>query len=87
MKQTELDVKLAEIVAKNDELETLKALQLKVAYTLDNTSSARDIGALSKQLREITERITYLGGTNERDDDIYEILEQRQSEGKLGRIR
>lgn len=87
MKEKNNDEKLADIVANNDELETLKALQLKVARTLDNTTSARDIGTLAKQLREITERITFLGGSTPHDDDISTILEERLSIGKLGNIR
>ena len=69
------DAKLADIVANNDELETLKALQMKVAQTLDNTTSARDIAPLVKQLREITEKITQLGGGSFYDDEIAEIIE------------
>lgn len=75
---------LTEIVAENDELQTLKALQLKVAQTLDNTTSARDIAALVKQLRELTEKIKQL---DECDDEIKEILREREKTGKIGRVR
>lgn len=34
-------------------LEMLKALRAKLAYTIDNSESGRDIAALSKQLREV----------------------------------
>lgn len=50
-------VSLTEVIKENDELKTLKALQEKVAFTLDNTTSARDIAALTRQLRELSERI------------------------------
>lgn len=72
------DAKLADIVAKNDKLETLKALQMKVAQTLDNTTSARDIAPLVKQLRELTGEITDLCG-NFYDDEIAGIIERCQS--------
>lgn len=80
------DAKLADIVAKNDELETLKALQMKVATTLDSTTSARDIAPLVKQLRELTEKVTQLGG-NERNDAITEILREREAAGRPGSVR
>ena len=75
MKNTESNVVLAEVIQHNDELKTLKALQMKVAQTLDSTTSARDISALSKQLREITERITDLGGADY-DDEISRVMEE-----------
>ena len=80
------DATLADIVANNNELETLKALQMKVATTLDSTTSARDIAALSKQLREITEKITLLGGS-EYHDEITELLDERLLAGKPGNVR
>lgn len=86
MESTYKDARLADIVAKNNELETLKALQMKVAQTLDSTKSARDIAALSKQLREITEKITLLGGS-EYHDDITALLDERLLAGRPGYVR
>ena len=73
------DAKLADIVAKNGKLETLKALQMKVAQTLDNTTSARDIAPLVKQLRELTSEITDYYGGSYYDDEIAGIIERCQS--------
>lgn len=86
MKNTYKDAKLADIVANNNELETLKALQMKVAQALDSTKSARDIASLSKQLREITEKITLLGGS-EYHDDITALLDERLLKGRPGYVR
>ena len=80
------DAKLADIVAKNDELETLKALQMKVATTLDSTTSARDIAPLVKQLRELTEKITQMGGGSYKDE-IAELLDARLLAGRPGSVR
>ena len=79
------DVKLTDVIKENDELQTLKALQVKVAKTLDSTTSARDIGMLAKQLREITERIALLddGG----HDEISEILDSMKAEGRAQSVR
>lgn len=54
----EIQSNLADIVDKNDELETLKALRLKLAKTIDESKSGRDIAALSRQLTSVTKRIS-----------------------------
>lgn len=51
---------LENIVNKADELEILRGLRVKIAKTMDGTESGRDIAALSKQLREVSARITEL---------------------------
>lgn len=45
---------LVEIVEDGDSLKLLKALQRRIASQLDRTDSARDVAALSKQLRDVT---------------------------------
>lgn len=42
---------------KGDRLETLKAIRQKIARCLDNTDSARDIAALTRQLLTVLEQI------------------------------
>ena len=42
------------------ELETMRVLQLILARTIDESNSGRDIAALSKQLREVTQKIAQL---------------------------
>ena len=53
--------------------------------SLDSTTSARDIGMLAKQLREITERIALLddGG----HDEIADILDAMKAEGRAQSVR
>lgn len=67
------------------ELETLKVLQLKLARTIDGSNSGRDIAALSKQLREVTEKIAVLESQAE-EDEIAQILSER-APGLPGAIR
>lgn len=45
---------LVDIVNEGDSLKLLKALQKRIALQLDRTDSARDVAALSKQLRDVT---------------------------------
>lgn len=51
------EMKIVDTLKKGDKLATLKALQNKIARTIDESKSGRDIAALSKQLREVTEEI------------------------------
>jgi len=51
------NTKIVDTLEKGDKLTTLKALQNKIARTIDESKSGRDIAALSKQLREVTEEI------------------------------
>lgn len=48
------------IAKKGDSLETLKALRDKIANTLDNTKSGRDIASLSRQLQLVLSQIDEL---------------------------
>lgn len=86
MRNNEEVVKIADIVANNDELETLKALQMRVAQTIDSTTSARDLAPLVKQLRELTDKITQLGGGAYKDE-ISDLLDARLLAGKPGNVR
>ena len=86
MRNKDETIKIADIVGNNDELETLKALQMRVAQAIDGTVSARDLAPLVRQLRELTEEITRLGG-GEYHDEIAEMLDQRLLEGRPGYVR
>ncbi len=48
---------LRELAEAGDSLALLKALQRRIAAQLDRTDSARDVAALSKQLRDVTREI------------------------------
>ena len=80
------NTKLAEVIKENDELKTYKAIQEKIAATIDGSNSGRDIAALSKQLREVTQKIAELEAQTEADD-ISTILENRKAAGLPGAIR
>ena len=80
------NTKLTEVIKENDELKTYKAIQEKIAATIDGSNSGRDIAALSKQLREVTQRIAELEAQTEADD-ISTILENRKAAGLPGAIR
>ena len=45
---------LVDVLEDGDSLKLLKALQRRIASQLDRTDSARDVAALSKQLRDVT---------------------------------
>lgn len=77
---------LIEAIEDPNSLTMLRALQYKLAATIDSTKSARDIAALSRQLREVTERIAELEALNEKDD-IGVILENRKAAGLPGAVR
>ena len=64
------DIKILDTLEKGSELETLKALQHKIAATIDESNSGRDIAALSKQLREVTEKIADLDEIESNGDTV-----------------
>ena len=77
--------KISDIVEKGSEIDTLKALRLKLAITIDESKSGRDIAALSKQLREVNEKIKILE-TDNQDALIEEMILKKQREGRAVRI-
>lgn len=70
-----------------DQLTLLIALRAKLAETLQNSKSGRDIAALSKQLREVAEQIKALEEENSQSDTIFNILSSRRAAGLPGAIR
>lgn len=73
------DNKTLESVIKDQagELETMKVLQLKLARTIDESSSGRDIAALSRQLREVTAKISGLQAQEDYSDTpLYQIIRE-----------
>lgn len=83
---TEKEPKLSEIVDTGTELETLKALRLKLAKTIDESRSGRDIAALSRQLRKVSATISELEKESD-TDEITALLEERKTAGKAGAVR
>lgn len=61
------------------ELETMKVLQLKLARTIDESNSGRDIAALSRQLREVTAKIAELEMLEDNNDNVLDqIIEKHK---------
>ena len=79
--------KLTEVIKEKDDLATYRALQLKIAATIDGSNSGRDIAALSRQLRDVTEKIAELEALNQETDPIAEIIKERETFCAPGAIR
>lgn len=65
-------------------LETLKALRHKIADTIQNTESGRDIAALSKRLCEVMREIEAREGVQEPEDNITVLAKIRQAKAAEG---
>lgn len=79
---------IEEVVGAGDDLEALEALRQKVARTIDQSNSGRDIAALSRQLVGIMARIAEIKAENE-DDPIQALLRSRkftQNRDSKGRV-
>lgn len=71
--------KIAKIAETGNDLETLRALRLKLATTLDETKSARDIPPLVKRLQEVLREIAELEKIQSiPKNEIDSILERRR---------
>lgn len=66
---------IEEITAEGNDLEALEALRQKVARTIDQSKSGRDIASLSRQLVGIMARIAEIKAENE-EDPIKDLLER-----------
>ena len=66
---------IEEITAEGSDLEALEALRQKVARTIDQSNSGRDIASLSRQLVGIMARIAEIKAENE-EDPIKELLDR-----------
>ena len=69
---------LADIVSSGDSLMLLKALQKRLARQIDQTDSARDVAALSKQLKDVMEMIDgYDKGQDDSKPTVLELVRSR----------
>lgn len=68
-------MKIEQISEQGNDLDTLKALRRKIARTLDETTSGRDIAALSRQLQIVLQQINELEAAQEIDADTAELDE------------
>lgn len=74
-------------IVNTDRISQLKALLEVLADAIDNRPGARDLAALSKQYRETLAEIEALEGNAPKDDQIEELLKNRQAHGKSNAVR
>lgn len=67
--------------------EQLKELLLILAEQIDSKPGARDMASLARQYRETLREIEELEGAEPQDDEINDILADRESNGKSGAVR
>ena len=65
----------------------LIALRDKLAYAIDTCESMRDLAALSRQYRETIREIEEIEGATIHDDEIAEILSEREAAGESRSVR
>ena len=79
--------KLERIAKKGEELEILRALRQKLAATIDESNSGRDIAALSRQLQIVIARIRDLeiaAAAAAQDEDIEAIIRRHAAQRVRG---
>lgn len=67
-------------------LDKLKELEAELHKQMMKANS-RSIAAIARQYRETLQEIEEIEGTEDRNDDISEILSERETNGKAGAIR
>lgn len=68
-------------------LEQLKALLIILADEIDQRPGARDLAQLARQYRETLKEIEEIEGMNSHDDEIAEILLERDASGESRSVR
>lgn len=83
--------KLVTATKSGSRLDQLKTLAHELAVGIDlaykDAESIKTVASLAKQYRETIAEIEELEGTGESDDEIGEILQERESDGKPGAVR
>ena len=77
------DIKILDTLEKGSELTTLKALQYKIAATIDESASGRDIAALSRQLREVSARIAELDEIESNGDTVLDQVIRKHAANRV----
>ncbi len=70
-----------------DRLTQLKALLLVIAEAIDAGPGARDLASLARQYRETIREIEEIEGATIHDDEIAEILAERDAAGESRSVR
>lgn len=79
--------KLERIAKKGEELEILRALRQKLAATIDESNSGRDIAALSRQLQIVIARIReleFMAKMEAEDKDLEAIIRRHAAQRVRG---
>lgn len=72
---------LHDIASAGDRLETLRVLRNTLAKQIDDSDSARDVAALSRQLTDVLEQIATLAPEKKAVDPVDEIAQRRAARG------
>lgn len=78
---------LLSVSRKGNRLDQLIELRKKLAKAIDKCESMRDLASLSKQYRDTIKEIEEIEGGETDDDDIDELLNSREADGKAGAVR
>ena len=70
-----------------DRLTQLKALLVVIAEAIDGGPGARDLASLARQYRETIKEIEEIEGATIHDDEIAEILSEREAAGESRSVR
>ena len=84
--QGDLHTTMKKVIQK-DRLTQLRELLKVLAEAIDEKPGARDLAQLSRQYRETLKEIEEIKGTEDNNDDISEILSERETNGKAGAVR
>ena len=68
-------------------VEQLKTLRGILAEAIDSCNSMRDLASLSRQYRETIREIEEIEGEPHDDDEIGDILANRDADGRSGTVR
>jgi len=64
------NIKISDTLGNRSELDTLKALQYKIATMIDESKSGRDVAALTRQLLTVNERIRSMDYSEDYSDTV-----------------
>ena len=67
--------------------EQLETLSVVLAKAIDTCDDSKSLAQLSRQYRETVRELEELKGMGAGDDEIGEILTERQADGKSGAVR
>lgn len=67
-------------------IEKLKELEAKLYLAMQGVQN-KDLATLAKQYRDTLREIEEIEGTEDNNDDISEILSERETNGKAGAVR